>query len=145
MRKNKMYATTAFVLAAIAKVGAPFYILESRFELFVKIQEASFVKLTGYGLVFALIAATFFARKIFKFIDGMRMGYFKGMIITILEILPFAFLFFIVRNIQMNIEDWLFVSTWLLVAFTVGSFFSRLYDYHLQEAREKARVKRYGI
>lgn len=144
MTKNKMYAATAMFFAIVAKVGMPFYILESRFQLFIQVREASVLKATGYGIIFGLIAVTFFARNFFRFIDGMRMSYFKGMLVSILEIFPFAFIFFIVRNIQANVEDWLFVSTWLLITFTVGSFFSRLYDYHLQEAREKARMKRYG-
>lgn len=142
--RYKALAVTAWTIALIFKVIIPFAILEYRFQLFVEIQEASFLKLTGYGVFGVVIAALYFGKSLFRVLGKMRMNYFKGLLVTILEVAPFVILFYIVMNIRSNVEDWKFVTQWIMVTMFIGAIFSRLYDYFEQEAIEVARFKRYG-
>lgn len=140
-KKERGLATGMWVLATLANVAFPLVILEHHFKLF---EEFDGWKLTGFGMFLGILVLLYFGKHISKWISGMKMNSFKGLIVTLIEIAPFVFLYAFVITIKSHLELYESLTFWIALSVTVGSLIMRLHDYFIQEAREIERFKKYG-
>lgn len=140
-KKERGLATGMWMLATLAKVAVPLAIMEANLGLF---KEFSGWKLTGYGLIAAVLTALYFGKHVVKMLSNMRMNSFKGLIITLIEVAPFFLLYAFVMTMKQNIELYESMTFWIAFSIAIGSMIMRLHDYYLQEAIEIERQKRYG-